>query len=111
MSRGEEIWGHFYSADVNRDQGLDSDELQNYLNRNKTISGRHHVENDKMRLLCLKALTEEADKDDDNKMDFAEFRRIMGNRFTPSRKGKRSVKIKAMTYHTLSSCPSVQPAW
>lgn len=49
MSRGEEIWGHFYSADVNRDQGLDSDELQDYLNRNKTISGRHHVENDKMR--------------------------------------------------------------
>ena len=49
MSRGEEIWGHFYSADVNRDQGLDSDELQDYLNRNKTISGRNHVENDKMR--------------------------------------------------------------
>jgi len=86
MSRGEEIWGHFYTADVNRDQGLDSDELQNYINRNKTISGRHHVENDKMRLLCLKALTEEADKDENNKMDFAEFRRIMGNRFTPSSK-------------------------
>ena len=49
MSRGEEIWGHFYAADVNRDQGLDSDELQTYLNRNKAISGRHHVENDKMR--------------------------------------------------------------
>merc|ERR1712106_1152802 len=51
MSRGEELWGHFYSADVNRDQGLDSDELQTYLNRNKAISGRYHVENDKMRLL------------------------------------------------------------
>ena len=37
-------------------------------------------------------------------MDFAEFRRIMGNRFTPSSKGKTSVKIKAMSYSLVPVC-------
>eukprot|EP00090_Calanus_glacialis_P009747 TRINITY_DN18146_c0_g1_i1.p1 TRINITY_DN18146_c0_g1~~TRINITY_DN18146_c0_g1_i1.p1 ORF type:complete len:300 (+),score=69.35 TRINITY_DN18146_c0_g1_i1:195-1094(+) len=86
MSRGEELWGHFYSADVDRDQGMDSKEWQDYLNRNKTNTGKHQKENDKMRLLCLSALIEEADGDENGKMDFAEFRRVMGDRFTPSRK-------------------------
>ena len=40
------------------------------------------------RLLCLSALIEEADRDENGKMDFSEFRRIMGDRFTPSRKGE-----------------------
>ena len=40
------------------------------------------------RLLCLSALIEEADGDGNGKMDFAEFRRVMGDRFTPSRKGE-----------------------
>ena len=50
MSRGEELWGHFYSADVDRDQSMDARECQDYLNRNKTNTGTHQKENDKMRL-------------------------------------------------------------
>ena len=56
MSRGEELWGHFYSADVDRDQGMDSREWQDYLNRNKTHTGKHQKENDKMRLELEKTL-------------------------------------------------------
>ena len=40
------------------------------------------------RLLCLSALVDEADRDEDGQMDFAEFRRIMGERFAPSMKGE-----------------------
>jgi len=86
MSKGEELWGHFYSADEDRDQGISSTELQDYLSRNKTSTGRHKTENDKLRMLCLAALIEEADVDKNNKMEFPEFRRIMKDSFTPSRK-------------------------
>jgi len=86
MSRGEELWGHFYSADMDRDQSISSSELQGYLTRNKTNTGRHSTENKKMRMLCLAALIKEADLDDDSKMDFSEFKKIMGDRYTPSRK-------------------------
>ena len=49
MSKGEELWGHFYSADKDRDQGINSTELQDYLTRNKTSTGKHKTENDKLR--------------------------------------------------------------
>ena len=39
-------------------------------------------------MLCLAALIEEADVDKNDKMEFPEFRRIMKDSFTPSRKGK-----------------------
>ena len=39
-------------------------------------------------MLCLSALIEEADIDKNNKMEFSEFRSIMKDSFTPSRKGK-----------------------
>jgi len=86
MSRGEEFWGHFYSADLDRDQAISSTELQAYLTRNKTKTGKHETENDDLRMLCLSALIEEADIDENNKMEFSEFRRIMKDSFTPSRK-------------------------
>eukprot|EP00092_Neocalanus_flemingeri_P006533 GFUD01007043.1.p1 GENE.GFUD01007043.1~~GFUD01007043.1.p1 ORF type:complete len:334 (+),score=100.34 GFUD01007043.1:204-1205(+) len=86
MSRGEELWGHFYSADLDRDLGMNTKEWLEYMDRNKTNTGKHHQKNNIMRQLCLAALMEEGDVDGDGKMDFAEFRRIMGDRFTPSRK-------------------------
>lgn len=107
MSRGEELWGHFYSADEDRDQGINSKELQDYLTRNKTNTGKHKSENDKLRMLCLAALIEEADVDKNNKMEFPEFRRIMKDSFTPSRKGKTDLWY---CIHTAVCC-SVQCAW
>jgi len=85
MSRGEELWGHFYSADLNKDLAMDTGELMEYINRNKTGTGKHQQENNKMRHLCVEALIEEGDQDEDESLNFTEFRRIMGARFRPSR--------------------------
>ena len=49
MSRGEELWGHFYSADLDRDQSMDNKELLDYLNRNKTNTDKHQEKSNKMR--------------------------------------------------------------
>ena len=49
MSRGEELWGHFYSADKDRDQGINSTELQDYLNRNKPNTEKYKTKNDRLR--------------------------------------------------------------
>ena len=40
------------------------------------------------RMLCVGALIAEADVDDNKLMEFSEFKKIMGQRFTPSRKGE-----------------------
>lgn len=86
MSRGEELWGHFYTADENKNQKLSPKEWLDYLNRNKTDTGRHREEKDKMRFLCLNALVEEGDSDKDENLDFSEFRKIMAESYSPSRK-------------------------
>merc|ERR1711970_1441947 len=48
MSYAEELWGHFFSMDSNEDKFLDSREMLEYLNRNKT-EGRHQQKNNEMR--------------------------------------------------------------
>ena len=40
------------------------------------------------RMLCVGALISEADVDDNKLMEFSEFKKIMGEGFTPSRKGE-----------------------
>jgi len=49
MTLGEELWGHFYTADIDRDLNVDTVELMKYLNRNKTERGTHEEKNNKMR--------------------------------------------------------------
>jgi len=70
MTVGEELWGHFYSADIDRDLSVDTMELMKYLNRNKTEAGTHENKNNKMRQLCLAELIQEGDNDNDDKLDF-----------------------------------------
>ena len=48
MSYAEELWGHFYSMDSNADQFLDSTEMLEYLNKNKT-DGKHGKKNNQLR--------------------------------------------------------------
>jgi len=84
MTLGEELWGHFYTADIDRDLNVDSKELMKYLNRNKTERGAHEDENNKMRQLCLEELIQEGDNDNDDKLDFEEFRVIMQDEYQPS---------------------------
>jgi len=81
MTHGEELWGHFYQADKNRDLGLDSREWLEYLYTNNT---QH--KSDKMRQLCITELIHEGDNDDDGKLDFDEFREIMDDDYIPSNK-------------------------
>jgi len=52
MTHGEELWGHFYQADKNRDLGLDSREWLEYLYTNNT---QH--KSDKMRIVTKSSLT------------------------------------------------------
>jgi len=81
MSRGEELWGHFYSADTNSDQVLDDMELLDYINKNRTDNGKR-IE----RALCVKALTEEGDANGSGSLDFTEFRKLLSDSFSPSSK-------------------------
>ena len=46
MSAAEELWGHFYTGDRDRDLAWDSAEWLGYLNNNK---GGQPGKNDKMR--------------------------------------------------------------
>merc|ERR1712048_585617 len=55
-----------------------------YLNRNKTEAGTHENKNNKMRQLCLAELIQEGDNDNDDKLDFEEFRVIMQDEYQPS---------------------------
>ena len=48
MSYAEELWGHFYSMDTNEDKFLDSTEMLEYLNKNKT-DGKHRKKNNQLR--------------------------------------------------------------
>ena len=48
MSYAEELWGHFYSMDTNEDKFLDSTEMLEYLNKNKT-DGKHGKKNNQLR--------------------------------------------------------------
>ena len=48
MSYAEELWGHFYSMDSNGDKFLDSTEMLEYLNKNKT-DGKHGKKNNQLR--------------------------------------------------------------
>jgi len=84
MTVGEELWGHFYTADIDRDLSVDTVELMKYLNRNKTEAGTHEDKNNKMRQLCLAELIQEGDNDNDDKLDFEEFRVIMQDEYQPS---------------------------
>lgn len=85
MSYAEELWGHFFSMDHNEDKFLDSREVLDYLNRNKT-GGRHQQKNDQMRQLCLDALVEEGDKNFDWRLSFGEYKQILAESYTPSAK-------------------------
>jgi len=87
MTVGEELWGHFYTADIDRDLSVDTVELMKYLNRNKTEAGTHEDKNNKMRQLCLAELIQEGDNDNDDKLDFEEFRVIMQDEYQPSSQG------------------------
>jgi len=86
MSRGEELWEHFYLADLDRNQGLDTREWLEYLNRNKTNRDIKEQNRDQMRRLCLVALVEEGDTNRNEKLEWGEFRTIMGDQYTPSSK-------------------------
>jgi len=81
MSRGEELRGHFYSADTNNDQVLDDVELLDYINKNKTDNAKR-IE----RALCVKALTEEGDANGSGSLDFTEFQKLLSDSFSPSSK-------------------------
>ena len=54
MTLGVELWGHFYTADIDRDLNVDTVELMKYLNRNKTEAGTHENKNNKMRLVSIR---------------------------------------------------------
>jgi len=84
MTLGEELWGHFYTADLDRDLNVDTGELMEYLKRNKTEKGTHEEKNNKMRQLCLAELVQEGDNDGDDKLDFEEFRVILQDDYQPS---------------------------
>ena len=40
MTSGEELWGHFYSVDKDRDLALDTREWVDYLRNNDTDMGK-----------------------------------------------------------------------
>ena len=50
MTSGEELWGHFYSADKDRDLALDTREWVDYLRNNDTDMGK---KSHKMRYLGI----------------------------------------------------------
>jgi len=81
MSYNEELWGHFYSMDKDGDKFLDSGEMLDYLNRNKT-NGRSNP----LRQLCLDALVEEGDTNWDWRLSFQEYKEILSESFVPSAK-------------------------
>jgi len=81
MTSGEELWGHFYSADQDRDLALDTREWVDYLRNNDTDVGK---KSHKMRQLCITELIHEGDNDKDDKLDFDEFREILNDDYTPS---------------------------
>ena len=83
MSYNEELWGHFYSMDKDGDKFLDSGEMLDYLNRNKT-NGRSNP----LRQLCLDALVEEGDTNWDWRLSFQEYKEILSENFVPSAKCK-----------------------
>jgi len=85
MSYAEELWGHFYSMDTNEDKFLDSTEMLEYLNKNKT-DGKHGKKNNQLRQLCLDALVEEGDKNYDWRLSYREYKDILAESFTPSAK-------------------------
>jgi len=79
MGGAEEVWGHFYSADTDRDLAIPSQEWSSHTNTSSqaTRSAR-------MRQLCIGRLIEEGDNDGDDKLDFEEFRVLMDQDYTPS---------------------------
>jgi len=81
MTPAEELWGHFYQADKNRDLGLDASEWLEHLHSNNT---QH--KSDKMRQLCITELIHEGDNDMNGKLDFDEFHEILDDDYIPSSK-------------------------
>jgi len=85
MSYAEELWGHFYNMDTNVDKYLDSNEMVEYLNINKT-EGKHGRKTNELRQLCLDALVEEGDKNFDWRLSYQEYKALLSESFTPSAK-------------------------
>jgi len=85
MSYSEELWSHFYSMDVDKNKFLDSKEIGDYLDRNRTVRG-HQSNSNEHRQLCLDALVEEGDNNYDWRLSFQEFKRILEEKFVPSAK-------------------------
>jgi len=84
MSYGEELWGHFYGSDVSKDGYLDSSEMLEYINNNKT--GGYYRQNQELRQLCLDALVEEGDRNFDWRLSFEEYKDLLSESFIPTAK-------------------------
>ena len=97
MSYAEELWGHFYNMDTNVDKYLDSNEMVEYLNINKT-EGKHGRKTNELRQLCLDALVEEGDKNFDWRLSYQEYKALLSESFTPSAKRKYSQRESLNMY-------------
>jgi len=83
MTFSEELWGHFYTADKDRDLALDTREWVDYLQTNNTD---RQQKSSKMRQLCITELIHEADTNMDEKLNFDELKEIMDEQYVPSSK-------------------------
>lgn len=78
---------HFAEADYDGSGRLEAAEWLEYLHKNKTYhSDAERDAVDKQRLLCLDALVEEGDLDEDYRLRLGEFSRLMAAEFVPSNK-------------------------
>lgn len=85
MTYPEELWGHFFNMDSNGDNYLDSEEMLDYLNKNKT-EGKHKERNKELRQMCLDALVEEGDRNFDWRLSYSEYKALLSHSYIPSSK-------------------------
>lgn len=114
MSHKEELIGHFFSMDQNRDDFLDSEEMGDRLGRNWTEeSGR--ILTGELRQLCLDSLVEEGDSDTDWRLSLQEFLALLSPHFTMSHKlcslSSRTYQDGSTTMLECNSCVCACGKW
>jgi len=114
MTYKEELIGHFFSLDQNRDDFLDSEEMLEGLNSNWTeVSGR--ILTGDLRQLCLDSLVEEGDKNSDWRLSLKEFLALLSPQFKMSHKlcslSNKTYKDGSTTMLECNSCVCACGKW
>lgn len=85
MKESDAVKRHFEASDSNRDGQLDSREWMGYM-RQEVPSLKRDKKSRMLRKLCIEALIEEGDSNQDWRLDLSEFTHLMDEKYQPSYK-------------------------